>query len=92
MCLAIPGRVLSIGDDALRTARVAFGGVVKKVCLVFTPEAEVGEYVVVHAGFAIGRLDETEATRALTYLAQIGDLSALGEAARVGRGESGYLG
>lgn len=70
MCLAVPGQVLTIvGDDQLsRTAKVAFSGIVKVVNLVFLPEAQVGDYVLVHAGFAISILDEAEANRALNYL------------------------
>ncbi len=74
MCLGIPGEVLSIGDDALRTGRVAFGGVEKEVCLAYVPEAQVGDYVVVHAGFAISRLDAEAAGRVFLYLQAAGVL------------------
>jgi hydrogenase expression/formation protein HypC len=77
MCLGIPGKVLSIEEGTLVTGRVAFGGIVKQVCLAYTPEAQVGDYVIVHAGFAISRVDEREARRTLSYLAEIGDLDAL---------------
>lgn len=77
MCLAVPGRIIGIqGDDPLwRTARVDFGGVIKDVSLACVPEAESGEYVIVHAGVAIGRLDETEACRLLEALREIDGLS-----------------
>lgn len=78
MCLAVPGKLLDIaGDDPLdRVGRVSFGGAVKQVSLAYTPEAQVGDYVVVHVGFAIGVLDEGEAERTLEYLR---DLDALAE-------------
>jgi hydrogenase expression/formation protein HypC len=72
MCLGIPGKVLEIVERELRMGRVAFGGVVKEVCLAYVPEAAVGDYVIVHAGFAISRLDEVEAARVLAYLEEIG--------------------
>jgi hydrogenase expression/formation protein HypC len=72
MCLGIPGEVLSVEDDALRTGRVAFGGVVKEVSLAYVPEARVGDYVVVHAGFAISRLDRAAAERVFAYLEAAG--------------------
>jgi hydrogenase expression/formation protein HypC len=73
MCLAIPGEILSISnDDPLgRSGRVSFGGIVKEVNLAFTPEAGVGSYVLVHAGFAIGTLNEDEARQVFDYLRQI---------------------
>ena len=79
MCLAIPGRILSItGDDPLmRTGRVSFGGIVKEVNLAYTPEADVGDYVIVHVGFAISTLDQTEAHRVFDYLREMGELGEL---------------
>lgn len=77
MCLGIPGQILSIEAGALPTGRVAFGGVVKEVCLAYVPEALVGDWVVVHVGFAISRVDQAEARRTLDYLAEIGDLDQL---------------
>ena len=68
MCLGIPGEVLSVEDGALRMGRVAFGGVVKEVCLAYVPEARVADWVVVHAGFAISRLDREAAERVFSYL------------------------
>jgi hydrogenase expression/formation protein HypC len=72
MCLAIPGEVLSVRDEALRTGRVGFGGVVKEVCLAYVPEAVVGDYVIVHAGFAISRLDRAAAARVFSSLEEAG--------------------
>lgn len=70
MCLAVPGKILEIvGDDPLqRRGRVSFGGVVKEVILAFVPDAGVGDYVIVHVGVAISRLDEAEARRVLEFL------------------------
>lgn len=68
MCLGIPGRVLSIRDDAVRTARVDFGGVVRDASLLCVPEAQVGDYVLVHVGFAISRIDEGAAQTVYGYL------------------------
>jgi len=75
MCLAVPGQVLSIEDDQLRTATVSFGGVTKSISLALVPEAGVGDYVIVHVGFAISKLDEEAARRTLETYA---DLTALG--------------
>ena len=74
MCLAVPGCILSIeGDDPLlRSGRVAFAGIVKQASLAYVPEARVGDYVLVHAGFAITILDEMEARRTLAYLEELG--------------------
>ncbi|MFE4107583.1 HypC/HybG/HupF family hydrogenase formation chaperone [Almyronema epifaneia] len=69
MCLAVPGKILSIsGHDLMRSGKVSFGGVVKEVSLAYVPEAEVGNYVIVHVGFAISLLDEAEAEETLAYL------------------------
>lgn len=75
MCLAIPGRILSIcGDDLLmRVGRTDFGGIIKEINLAFVPEACVGDHVLVHAGFAIAQIDETEAVRVFEYLREIGE-------------------
>lgn len=77
MCLAIPGKILSIvGDEPLmRTGRVSFGGVVKEVSLAYLPDAEVGQYVIVHVGFALSILDEEEAQETLDYLSKATNLS-----------------
>jgi len=75
MCLAVPGQVVNVADDPLRTATVSFGGVTKSVSLALVPEAGVGDYVIVHVGFAISKLDEDAARRTLKTYA---DLAALG--------------
>jgi hydrogenase expression/formation protein HypC len=79
MCLAVPGKIISIaGEDPLsRYAKVDFGGILKEVSLACTPEAQVGDYVIVHVGVAIGRLDETEAQRVFDYLREIDELQEL---------------
>lgn len=80
MCLAVPGKVLSIeGEDIARVGRVNFGGIVKEVNLAYVPQAGIGDYVVVHVGFAISVMDESEATLVFEYLKQIGDLGELEE-------------
>ena len=81
MCLAIPGKITSVsGDDPLwRTGRVDFGGITKEVSLAYVPEAKIGEYVIVHVGFALSRLDETEARKVFDYLAEMNELSDLKE-------------
>jgi hydrogenase expression/formation protein HypC len=73
MCLAVPGQIQSIaGDDELtRQGRVAFGGIVKLVNLAYAPEAVVGDYVLVHAGFAIAVIDAEAARKTLDYLAEM---------------------
>ena len=83
MCLAIPGKIVKItGDEPLtRTAKVSFGGSIKEVSLAYTPEARVGEYVIVHVGFAISRIDEAEAEEIFSYLEEIEEAMAEGEAA-----------
>jgi hydrogenase expression/formation protein HypC len=78
MCLAVPGKILGIeGEDFARTARVSFGGIVKEVSLAYVPEAAVGDYAIVHVGFAISLLDEQEALRTFDYLKQMGELADL---------------
>lgn len=79
MCLAVPGKVLTVAEDDLRSARVDFGGIIREACLACVPEAGVGDYVIVHAGFAISRIDESEAKRVFEYLEEIGALTDLKE-------------
>ncbi|MEU9127946.1 HypC/HybG/HupF family hydrogenase formation chaperone [Kitasatospora sp. NPDC048540] len=75
MCLAVPGKVLEIEErDGTRMAVVDFGGVVKDVCLEYLPDLEVGEYAIVHVGFALQKLDEESALRTLELFAEIGAL------------------
>ncbi len=65
MCLAVPGRIVSVGDDALKMGKVSFGGMIKDVSLALVPEARVGDYVMVHVGFAISIVDEGAALRSI---------------------------
>src|SRR5580658_10525863 len=75
MCLAIPGRVEEITfDGMIRVGRVNFGGVVKRVCLDYVPEVAVGDYTIVHVGFALSKIDEAEALRTLEVFRQMGVL------------------
>jgi hydrogenase expression/formation protein HypC len=83
MCLGIPGRVIEICEDGVLPAGIVdFGGIRKEACLVYAPDAAVGDYVIVHAGFAISRVDEAEARRTLEVLRAMGDAVAaeIGEA------------
>jgi hydrogenase expression/formation protein HypC len=79
MCLAIPGKVIEIENDAdgVRMGKTNFGGVVKKICLAYTPEVEIGDYVLVHVGVAIGKVDEDEAARSYKILEEMGQLEEL---------------
>ena len=81
MCLAIPGKLTSIsGDDPLtRMGKVDFGGVLKEVSLAYVPEVRVGDYVIVHVGFAISQVDEEEAHKVFEYLREMQELSELEE-------------
>ena len=77
MCLAIPGKILEISEkDSLRTGRVDFGGIVSSVCLDFVPEAVTGDFVIVHVGFAISRVDREEAERTYEALEAMGLLES----------------
>jgi hydrogenase expression/formation protein HypC len=73
MCLAVPGKIVSIsGDDPwTRTANVSFGGVIKEVNLAYLPDVQVGDYVIVHAGFALSQVDEEEAVRMFEELSRL---------------------
>jgi hydrogenase expression/formation protein HypC len=79
MCLGVPGRVESIEPDPLgmTKGRVNFSGIVKEVCLAYLPEVEVGDYVIVHVGFAISQIDESEANEVFEYLRQMDELGEL---------------
>jgi hydrogenase expression/formation protein HypC len=79
MCLAVPGRITSVTDDPplMRRARVEFGGILKDISLAFVPDAAVGDYVLVHVGFAISTINEEEAGRVFEYLREIGELGDL---------------
>ena len=77
MCLAIPGKILDIQEiGQMRAARVQFGGIVRQVSLVFVPEADAGDYVMVHVGFAISQVDAVEAERTYKLLEEMGTLEA----------------
>ena len=79
MCLAIPGKIIEIHEaGGLRSGRVQFGGIVRQVSLDFVPEAGVGDYVMVHVGFAICKVEEEEARRTYDLLKQIGALAEEG--------------
>lgn len=83
MCLAVPGKVLSVetcDEDPLhRNGKVSFGGITKAVNLAYVPEATVGDYVIVHVGFAISKVDEEEAHRVFEYLKAMDELEELKE-------------
>jgi hydrogenase expression/formation protein HypC len=81
MCLAIPGKVESIsGDDPItRMGRVNFGGVFKEASLAYVPEVKVGDYVIVHVGFALSKVDEEEAQKVFEYLKRMDELDELKE-------------
>lgn len=79
MCLAVPGKVLEAVDAGLsRIAKVQFGGITRQVYLDFVPEVQIGDYVIVHVGFAIGKVDEEEARQTYEYLKQAGLLDEEG--------------
>ena len=79
MCLGIPGKVSETWshDSGMKMGRVDFGGITKDVCLECIPDATVGEYVIVHVGFAISRIDEEEAAEVFRYLEAMGELDEL---------------
>ncbi len=85
MCLGIPGKVVAIEADAANAAnalgmtmgKVSFGGINKEVCLAYVPDVAIGDYVIVHAGFAISQIDEQEAMEVFEYLRQMDELAEL---------------
>ncbi|WP_295797470.1 HypC/HybG/HupF family hydrogenase formation chaperone [uncultured Microbulbifer sp.] len=79
MCLGIPGRIEAIldGSPLERSGRVSFGGITREINLAYVPEAAVGDYVIVHVGFAISRVREDEAQQIFRYLEEIGELDQL---------------
>jgi hydrogenase expression/formation protein HypC len=81
MCLAIPGKLMSIEESSpiTRTGKVNFGGILKEVNLAYVPEVKIGDYVLVHVGFAISIVDESEATYVFDYLQQLDGLAELRE-------------
>jgi hydrogenase expression/formation protein HypC len=75
MCLAVPGRLVEVtGEGEMRMGRVDFSGVTRETCLAYVPEAQVGDYVLVHVGFALSRVDEQAAIETLRTLAELGEL------------------
>ena len=98
MCLGVPGKIVRIDESpfGVHTGRVDFGGVSRDVCLAYVPDAHVDDYVVVHVGFAISRIDEDEARRTYAILREMSRLdeidamreAAAEEAARAGAGEA----
>jgi hydrogenase expression/formation protein HypC len=83
MCLAVPGKIISVaGEEPMfRTGKVDFGGIVKEINLAYVPEAAVGDYVIVHVGFALSKVDEAEAQKVFAYLKrmeELGELEAAG--------------
>ncbi len=78
MCLAIPGRVTEVFEvQNVKMGKANFGGIVKRVCLQYTPEVKIGEYVLVHVGFAISTVDEEEAARTYKLLEEMNQLTEL---------------
>ena len=80
MCLGVPGKVIEMEKDeslGLSRGRVQFGGIIKDVNLNYTPDVQIGDYVVVHVGFAISRLNEEEAQQVFSYLKELGELKQL---------------
>jgi hydrogenase expression/formation protein HypC len=77
MCLGVPGKIVEIYEqDGLKMARVDFGGVTRETCLAYVPEAKVGEYCIIHVGFALNLLSEQEALETLALLQEIADVGA----------------
>ncbi|MGH8860538.1 MAG: HypC/HybG/HupF family hydrogenase formation chaperone [Jatrophihabitantaceae bacterium] len=91
MCLAVPGKVTEIWEkDGTRMATVDFGGVEKEVCLEFVPEIEIGDYTIVHVGFALQRLDEQSALETLALFREMGELDReFGDAWQIAAAEAG---
>lgn len=78
MCLGIPGKVVEIIEESplgMTMARVSYGGIVKEACLAYVPEAQVGDYVIVHAGFALNVIDEEEAMEVFEMLREMEELA-----------------
>jgi hydrogenase expression/formation protein HypC len=90
MCLAIPGKVVEAFDQGgMRMARVQFGGIIREACLEYVPDTKVGEYVLVHVGFAISKVDEEEAQRTYQLLEEMDQLTELMAPVVEERGGSG---
>ncbi len=81
MCLAIPGRIVDLHQaHGVRMAKVEFGGISREACLEYLPEAGIGDFVMIHVGFAISKVDEEEAARSYRYLEEMDQLAELGAA------------
>ncbi len=80
MCLGVPGKVISIEENpqGITMGKVSFGGVVKEVCLAYVPEVQIGDYVIVHVGFAISRIDEAEANKVFQFLKEMEEIEVEG--------------
>lgn len=75
MCLGIPGKIVEIYEqNSLRMGKVDFGGVIKEACLAYVPEAQIGDYTIIHVGFALNVIDEVEAQKTLQLLIEVGIL------------------
>jgi hydrogenase expression/formation protein HypC len=83
MCLAVPGKIVSMSGDDIwtRTAKVSFGGVIKEVNLAYLPDVKVDDYVIVHAGFALSQIDESQALQMFEDLSKLAELGDDGEPA-----------
>jgi len=79
MCLGVPGKVITIQPDpnGMTMGKVSFAGIVKDVCLAYTPDVQIDDYVVVHVGFAISQVDEQEAMKVFEYLEEMDELAEL---------------
>jgi hydrogenase expression/formation protein HypC len=87
MCLAIPGKISALHEHiGVPMAKVDFGGITREACLSYVPDARVGDYVLVHVGFAISKVDEEEAERTYRYLSEMDQLAELQD----GEGDPGY--
>jgi hydrogenase expression/formation protein HypC len=76
MCLAVPGKIIEIYDTGdLKMGKIDFGGAIREACLAYVPEAKVGDYTIIHVGFALNLLDEDEAQETLRLLRDISDLN-----------------
>jgi hydrogenase expression/formation protein HypC len=93
MCLGVPGKVMEVQESpiGISMGKVSFGGVVKEVCLAYVPDVEPGEYVVVHVGFAISRIDEEEAREVFRFLESMDELDEIRipQPGEMGAGEDG---
>lgn len=78
MCLAIPGKISALHENTgVPMAKVEFGGITREACMSYLPDAQIGDYVLVHVGFAISRVDEEEAARTYQYLSEMDQLNEL---------------